>query len=134
MKSVAVLAIAFELATTLAGCDRPPLRVSEQGRSITIDMQSLGEYPSKVIRIRLVEVSRNEIVWEVEGHDDPQIGRVQLKVGENPVEIDDVRHGGYDVVVPAGGSRFTLAPASRYRVEVWSNEGSKHVAEFMTPN
>lgn len=122
--------------TALVACGRPPLRVSQQGQSIVIDMQSLGEYPSDVARVRVIDASRNQVVWEVKGRDEPQVGRVQLKVGENPVRIGDVRHGTYEVITPAGKSTFTLAPGARYVVEVWgsdSNPRTKRAAEFVTP-
>jgi hypothetical protein len=128
--------IACAVMTALVACGRPPLRVSQQGQSIVIDMQSLGEYPSDVARVRVIDASRNEIVWEVKGRDDAQVGRVQLKVGENPVQISDVRHGAYEVIAPAGKSTFTLAPGARYVVEAWGTDSkprTKRVAEFVTP-
>ena len=123
--------------TSLVACGRPPLSVSQQGQSITLDMQSLGEYPSDVVLLRIIDASQNRVVWEVKGRDKPQVGRVLLKVGENSVQLTDVRHGAYEVIVPAGKSTFTLASGRRYVVEAWgsdSNPRTKRVAEFVTPD
>jgi len=40
----------------------------------------------------VIDAARDEVVWEVKGRDEPQLGRVQLIVGENPVQITGVRH------------------------------------------
>jgi hypothetical protein len=126
----------FALITFLAACGRPPLSVSQEGQSIIIDMQSLGEYPSDVARLRIIDASQNQVVWDVRGRDGPQLGRVLLKVGENSVQPTGVRHGAYEVVAPAGKSTFTLTPGARYAVEAWgtdANPRTKRVAEFVTP-
>jgi hypothetical protein len=129
-----LIAVASALASIgIISCGRPPLRVTQQQRAVIIDMQSLGEYPSDVARLRVIDAARDEVVWEVKGRDEPQLGRVQLIVGENPAQITDVRHGKYEVVTPAGKSTFTLAPGVRYVVEAWVSEsrsGSKRTAEF----
>lgn len=131
------IAIASTLMSVgLIGCGRPPLRVSEQGQTVIIDMQSLGEYPSNVARLRLVEAKRNRVVWEIKGRGEPQLGRLRVNAGPNPVQANDVRHGIYDVVVPSGSETFTLQPGERYVVEVWGNDAkprTKRQAEFIVP-
>lgn len=130
---VVPLALAAILAFT--ACGRPPLRVSQDGQAIVIDLQSLGEYPADVARLRLIDASRNEVVWELKGRDGPQLGRFKLRIGENPVQVPDVRHGTYDVVTPVGRSTFALAPATRYVVEAWGSDSglsAKRTAEFVT--
>jgi hypothetical protein len=120
----------------LVAWGRPPLSVSQQGQSIVIDMQSLGEYPSDVALLRIIDASQNQVVWEVKGRDEPQVGRVVLKVGENSVQVTDVRHGAYEAIAPVGKSTFTLVPGARYLVEAWgsdANPRTKRVAQFVTP-
>jgi hypothetical protein len=136
IKRTQALALAVAVMTCLVACGRPPLSVSQQGQSIRLDMQSLGEYPSHVALLRIIDATQNEVVWEVKGRDEPQLGRVLLTVGENSVRVTDVRHGAYEVIAPAGKSTFTLAPGTRYVVEAWgsdSNPRTKRVAEFTTP-
>ena len=125
------------LMFTLACARRPTLVVSTQARSVVIDMQSLGEYPTDVCRMRLTDASSQRVVWEVKGRNGPQIGRVEWNVGENPVAVYDTRHGDYDVVVPAGADRFTLEAGRRYVIEIWGREEvprMKRRAEFVTPS
>lgn len=95
-------ALLVVMAFTISRCGRPPLRVTTQPGTVVIDMQKLGEYPSDVARLRLTDAASNRIVWEVKGRGEPQLGRVQLSVGENTAAIADVRHGSYDVLAPAG--------------------------------
>ena len=123
------------VAVFVAACGRPPLSVSQKGQTVVIDMQSLGEYPSDLESLRLTD-AHNRVVWEIKGRNGPQIGAVALKVGENPVQVDDVRHGVYDVIVPRGQSTFTIEPGARYVVELWGRKGkrwTKRKAEFTAP-
>jgi hypothetical protein len=120
----------------IVGCHRPPLRVTQHGSSITVDAQTLGEYPSDVARLRLTDASTNRVVWEVKGHDHPQLGKLVLNVGENPVAVGDTRHGTYDVVKPIRKQTFTLAGGGRYVIEAWGrdgNQGTKREVEFTAP-
>ena len=129
------LLLLLGIAISVIGCNRPPLRVVQEGVFTIIDMQTLGEYPSDVIGMRIIDVSRSAVVWEVRGRDVPQIGLVKLTVGENPTVPADVRHGTYEVVTPAGKETFTIAPGTHYVVEVWSSEtalGAKQTAQFST--
>lgn len=107
----------------LAQCGRPPLRVSSEAGAVVIDMQTLGEYPSDVGRVRLTDPSTNQVIWEVEGRDEPQLGRVRLQAGQNAAAIQDVRHGSYSVVIPSEGATFMLKPGVQYRLEVWGKDG-----------
>jgi hypothetical protein len=83
-------------------CSRPPLHVLQDGPLVIIDMQSLGEYPSDVAGIHLMDASRRDVVWELRGRGGAQLGRVSLTIGENPVLPADIRHGTYEVPTPAG--------------------------------
>jgi hypothetical protein len=136
MESALKLLLPTAIAISLFACSRPPLQVRQEGPSVVIDLQSLGEYPSDVAGVRLIETSRKEVIWEVRGRDRAQVGRIRLTVGENPTLPVDVRHGTYEVIAPAGKQTFTLAPGTRYLVEVWASETkpeAKRTAEFATP-
>jgi hypothetical protein len=130
-------ALMVVMAFALPRCGRPPLRVTTQPGTVVIDMQKLGEYPSDVARVRLTDAGSNRIVWEVKGRGEPQLGRVQLSVGENAAAIADVRHGSYDVLAPAGAGTFKLETGKRYVVEVWGKDNAprtKRQAEFVVPS
>lgn len=127
---------AFVGAVVTIACTGPPLRVSVNDGSIVLDMQKLGEYSSNVSRLRLTDVSKNHVVWEVLGRDESHVGRVELYVGPNRAQITDVRHGAYEVVVPSRGTTFTLDPNTRYVVEAWGkdpNARRRRRIEFVTP-
>lgn len=136
MRGALKVLVPIAMAISVFACSRPPLHVLQEGPFMVIDLQSLGEYPSDVAGIRLIEASRKEVVWEVKGRDRAQVGRIRLIVGENPTLPTDVRHGTYELITPAGKTTFTIAPGTRYVVEVWPREGSpgdKRTAQFTTP-
>jgi hypothetical protein len=119
----------------LVGCGRPALVISHNRDRIVVDMQSLGEYPSDVARLRLHH-ARKGVVWDLRGHDFPQAGRVELVVGANPVQMRDVRHGRYDVLVPRGSQTFTIEAGERYVIEIWGDESkpwTRNTDEFVAP-
>jgi hypothetical protein len=123
-------------AVIIASCSRPPLMISRNEKSIVIDMQTLGEYPSNVKRIRLTDMGKNEVVWEINGRDDLQIGKIALLRGENSIHVKDVSHGTYDVIAPVEHDTFQLLSGMRYRIEVWGNNLSQNagrVLEFTGP-
>jgi hypothetical protein len=122
-------------AVFVAACGRPPLSVLQKGQTVVIDVQSLGEYPSDMERLRLTDAD-HRVVWEIKGRDGPQINSVTLKIGENPAQLDDVSHGVYDVIVPRGQSTFTIEPGARYVVEVWGKDArqwTRRKEEFTAP-
>lgn len=122
-------------AAALLGCS-PPMDISIEGRSIVIDLQSLGEYPSDVAGLRLIEADSKEVIWELKESEHAQLGRIELKLGENPLQPIDVRHGSYDVVTPTGATSFTLVPKTRYVAEAWSGQKgfmTLRTKEFVTP-
>jgi hypothetical protein len=122
------------MIVVLAACGRPPLRVIQHGTSITIDMQTLGEYPTDVARLRLIDASANCVLWDIKGCNDPQLGTIVLTVGTNDANVKDVRHGSYDVITPRNAKTFEIRPGTRYIVEAWRYplRFSKANAGFMT--
>ena len=57
--------LVFAIAVLLsAGCG-PPLRVSSNGDVATIDVQSLGEYPSDVSSVILTNEQNGTLVWHL---------------------------------------------------------------------
>lgn len=135
MKQLGRLAIVAAAAAML-GCGRPPLRVTARENKVVIDLQTLGEYPSNVARLRLTDVATQKVVWELVGIGEPQIGRLELIVGENAAAASDVRHGRYDVVAPKGQTTFNLQPRRKYLIEAWGRDATAHTrseAHFSTP-
>lgn len=131
-----LVAVGLFLLST-SGCSRPPMRIVVEEQVITIDLQAFGEYPSDVAGLRVLDTRKNEVVWELKGRDDPQLGRIKLQIGDNPALPTDIRHGTYQVIVPGNEQTFALAPRTKYVVEVWKSDASPsstRIAEFVTPN
>lgn len=117
---VIALAVAFVLLIGWAVPRRnaPPFRLFRIGNDVVIDVQTLGEYPTTVNRIRLSELNRAKIVWEVKTqHGTPQIHEFSLKADENFPALEP-QYGDYRTVVPNGEGRFILRKGTKYRIEV----------------
>jgi hypothetical protein len=96
----------------------PPLRLVRSSRDIVVDVQTLGEYPTTVNRIRLSDL-QSTVVWEVvTQRGTPQIHDFALKLDDNPALLE-AQYGDYRVVTPNGADRFVLRKGVRYRIEVW---------------
>ncbi|MCW5572696.1 MAG: hypothetical protein KIT37_06655 [Steroidobacteraceae bacterium] len=135
MKRAYRLLIPIGVAMVMIACSQPPMHVLQDGPIVVIDMQSLGEYPSDVAGIRLIDAFSKDVVWEVKGHDRAQLGRITLTIGDNPTLPADIRHGTYEVLKPAGKQTFTIAPSTAYIIEVWARANrpnSKRTARFVT--
>jgi hypothetical protein len=109
----------------LAGCLAVPFEVRVKGDVATIDVSTLGEYPTSVSRIRLSEASHQTVVWQVvAGSRVPQIWALDLRVGDNPAALTRVFQGlRYRVVFPRGKSLFVLKRRALYRLEIWNSSG-----------
>jgi hypothetical protein len=125
LKSVGILfcaAAVLLIGWIVVRRDAPPLRLVRSGNEIVVDVQTLGEYPTTVSRIRLSDVSQSKIVWEVEvERGTPQIHEFSLRPDDNSPALES-QYGDYRVVAPKGDSRFVLRKGVRYRIEVWGGK------------
>ncbi len=118
----------------LAACSRPPVLVVERGGTVVVDVQTLGEYPTTVERIRLLDAG-GRVVWHIQAPQTSQIRTLELRAGENSVHLDADRP--YDVIVPRNRSTFTVRPGAPYVVEIcggtswWSCNSEELVAPPM---
>lgn len=110
--------VVFIVVWVVLRWNAPPMHLALRDQEVTIDVATLGEYPTSVNRIRLSD-SNNQIVWEaVAQNGDAQIYSFVLKSGENPVELD-ADHGAYRVIAPRPANKFVLTAGARYRIELW---------------
>jgi hypothetical protein len=120
---IATAAVALVLFGWIAARrNAPPLRLVQAANEVTVDVQTLGEYPTTVNRIRLLDANRS-VVWEVVAQNrDAQLRMLVLKSGKNPslVEAD---HGAFRVVAPTGVDSFVLSHGTKYRLELWGGSG-----------
>ena len=111
------------------GCGRPPLQIQTLGDSVTLDVQTLGEYPTSIRRVRLLAPAGP--VWEIEATGRaPQIHRIQLKAGPNSSHLPGGDDAGYRVVKPEGSERFDIHRGVMYSIEVWGPSGSPARGNF----
>jgi hypothetical protein len=114
---------------------KPPLRIAKIPNGIGVDVQTLGEYPTTISRIRLSDAQSGQAIWEVHAARDsqpggPQLSRFSLSAGPNPARIEAVMAGSYDVVVPPHSDRFVLQRHVRYKLTLWGSSGNTSRAIF----
>jgi hypothetical protein len=133
---IATAAAALLLAGWIAiRRNAPPLRLRQAANQVTIDVQTLGEYPTTVSRICLLDVNRS-VVWEVAAQSrDVQIRGLVLKVGDNK-SLLDADHGTYQVIAPKSANSFVLFRSTRYTIELWGGDStfSRRSATFILGN
>lgn len=112
----------------------PPLRIIHAPNTVTVDVATLGEYPTTIDRIRLLD-SGGTVVWEVSAkRGDAQIYRLILRPGNNPAQLE-ADHGMYQVVTPKSADYFVLSADREYRIELRGRSGllSQRSASFAIP-
>jgi hypothetical protein len=97
---------------------RPPLRVATDVASVHVDVQTLGEYPTDVTKVRLMDARTDAVVWEVRSHGRAQLSTFDLNAGENRVGISHVAWGSFEVVQPRRAT-FEIKREQPYVLEVW---------------
>ena len=122
------------LAGLVAACAScaPPLRLTTSGNTITVDVQTLGEYITSISRIRVSDLSKGRTIWEIQGEGStPQISKFELSVGDNPALLKSVQAGrSYRILVPRGADTFRLEGGVDYLIEVWGAHGVSAHATF----
>ena len=94
----ALLLIGVWVAAEL-GCRKPPLRVITTSSGVTVDVQTLGEYQTTINRVRLTDVERRSVVWEIMAQGGTaQFHAFSLVAGSNEALPFEAAHGSYDVV------------------------------------
>jgi hypothetical protein len=108
----------------------PSIRLSRDGSRITVDVSTLGEYPTTVKHIRLSDQNSGAVLWELRAAtSEAQIRRLILSEGANPTKIT-ATYGSYMVVAPSSSATFTLNKSSEYKLELWC--GSSAITKSTT--
>jgi hypothetical protein len=99
------------------------LRILQSGGKVTVDVQTLGEYQTTVKRIRLVNKESRKVVWELKTlTGTPQVNKIELIEGENPVNLTGVASGSYVVATPTNSAVFLLLSGIEYEIQLWGGE------------
>ena len=112
-----IVILALLAGWTILRWKAPPLRVDYSPNAVTIDVATLGEYPTSIDEIRLLDANRM-VIWEVAGQrGEAQIYRLTLRVGNNPAHLV-ADHGTYQIVTPTNIDHFVLSRGGRYWIEL----------------
>ena len=107
----------------LVYCEEPPLRIWQDGDAAEIHVETLGEYPTTINRIRLISVQDGRVVWEVKTRSGtPQIHAFRLRQGNNLVSLVDPYTGTYEIVSPENSHFFRMERGVRYKISLWGSK------------
>jgi hypothetical protein len=123
-KTFRALACVVMLVTTVS-CNRPPARIVMSGNTATVNVETLGEYPTTIMRARLRDEVDRSIIWEIQSSDGtPQIHKLVLKLGSNSATLANPTTGKYRVIVPTNSDTFELSTDRQYKLELWDELAS----------
>lgn len=117
LRVAACLVVVVATMAAVGSC-RPPLRITKNGGAVHIDVQTLGEYPTTVAKVRLLDATNDAVIWEVRARGGAQLSTFELKAGANPRAISHVAWGNMEAVTPQQPT-FTIDPSRPYILEVW---------------
>jgi hypothetical protein len=112
-------ALLLALVASALGCDwlPSPFRVDPSAGGATLDVQTLGEYPTSISRIRISN-DRGKVIWDARARGRaPQIRTVKLRCGSNSVLVPEYPE--YQTSVPKSPT-FVLHAKETYIAEVWN--------------
>ncbi len=99
---------------------RPPLRVTASSRGVECDVQTLGEYPTNISRIELLNTFSGSLVWNLRATTEGvQVARFSLVTGENAAVPSEVVQGTFRILAPKSKSTFQLEEGVEYELRVW---------------
>jgi hypothetical protein len=134
-RPVAVFSLVF--TCILVGCaSRPSIRLTQTGDTVVVHVETLGEYPTTITRVRLTDRDTGDVVLELIAlfptESRSQIYEITLCAGQNNVAAVFPEYEAYRTVTPASKKSFTLKRGKKYLVEMWgkSSRASKAVIEF----
>ncbi|MGO9440557.1 MAG: hypothetical protein ACLPXM_08440 [Terriglobales bacterium] len=137
------LVVVFSLVftCTLVGCaSRPSIRLTQTADTVVVHVETLGEYPTTITRVRLTDRNTGEVVLDLTALFPPtdnrsQIYKITLCAGQNNIATAFPEYEAYRAVTPAFEKTFALKRGKEYLIEMWgkSSRASKAVIEFAAP-
>jgi len=123
LSAVAVVAV-LSLISLALRWHAPSLYIGHNGPTVSINVSTLGEYPTTITRLRLSDFNSKRVLWEVEAKDgEAQSHGFTLHKGENATE-PATDFGGYQVVTPSRSATFTLSSGREYKIEAWGGRSN----------
>ena len=117
------IGVSFLFLALFTGCAAPPpLRITHlDDGSVAISVETLGEYPTTISRIRISIPAEDIVVLDLDASSSPpQIWRSSLREGKNPTNLEGLpERAHYQLLVPEGACEFELVAGIEYIIEVW---------------
>ena len=125
VRLVGFFGIVISMLLSLSGCaSKPRLSLTATPGHVIVDVQTLGEYPTTVRRVRLAD-DAGRTIWEITSkRGTPQIHKLAFAVGANSAKLASPDSGEYEVIAPTDAGDFQLKSGTDYTVQVWG--GSEH--------
>lgn len=112
----------------------PPLKVSVEGESVIVSLTKLGDYPSQVSRIRVVEIPGDREILNLEREaGNPQLWKLKFSPGKNSATPSGVTAGSFEVRVPSDRENFFMESGAKYQLEAWGPGDRKSMVQFTLP-
>ena len=128
----AALIFVLAFADALGFFHDPPLRLEQNGSTLTAHIERLGEYVSPVGRIQIEESDSGKVIYEcVARHQPSAVLRFNLQKGVNPINLMGDESESYVVIEPHGEETFSLKSGINYRITVWGDTWTFRKAKFV---
>ena len=99
----------------------PRIRLERGAHSIFVDVQTFGEYPTTITRIRISDILNNSTVLDLRAQQNiVQIRSFSLVHGRNSAQFSTA-YGSWVTRYPINGDDFLLSSRTPYRVEIWGD-------------
>lgn len=103
--------------------EAPPLHVFRAADAVTMNIETLGEYPTTVSHLRVTEADSGTLIWEIRSSGIAQARAFKLHVGENPALVK-AEYGSFETLTPPSRT-FVLHGGVRYKIELWGSIQSR---------
>ena len=111
----------------------PPLKVYQSDdKVVVLDLQSLGEYPSRISEVEIRSVATGESVWKATAKEKSQLRKIILKAGEEPKLVGPGTRG-FDVDVSTSRLTGAMTSGEAYVVRVVAFSGRSRESRFEMP-
>jgi len=114
--------------------DLPPLKLYRTDNIMTVDVQTLGEYSTGIERIKIIQKSNEQKVWEIVAKGKtPHLHKFTLVCGKNPLTPKGINSNDYTIVFPKNEGNFELMRGESYRIVVVGNKETANKAILYFP-
>lgn len=114
--------VIFTVASLCACFNKVPVHLHLSENTATVNVNTLAEYPTTVLRATLKEEANQSDVWEIEAASGtPQLHELVFHLGRNSVWLADPRSGTYRIAYPKNADFFQLSKNVKYVLQLWES-------------